>query len=910
MGAWRHIWSRLMVDERRLAAHENIIQAEKMPEASQSILEFLARDARTTPDAVARWSLEKRADRLSRAPGIHPTNLGVMIAMFLVKHQAPMIARMLDIAEVPNANGVIDARTQTEPVTTEQLARGIRAIESEFPPRDVSIYLDAMEAQGLALWKNVAEARRVAKAAPGSDSEPRPAAGGAAPSLTPTPSPAVALPRAPLPPATDPSRDAVIFDGEPHFADIERLSALDHLLMEQSIASAAGTVGAVSRDRLRAIAEELIKLNASRHRSWFHLGFLDVIEGREPEPDAVEASERDRGWYFAGAIRGFERKGKRTGIVALFDRFPTEARRLLGDRHEATGESARALFEALCDAGRRAEAVAALAATAVSKDRGPLFELLLEEAKALLSKSKAADAMPVVARLVEGIDAHRRRNAHLRAGIADEAMLLRALALRLHGGFEQAAQVLAPLRSSPVASVAARAASDSGLIECRIRSLNEVRLPATAHDLAATARSLVPGLSSFERGAAPENPHRAQADYALGVFHLASGDVDAARVPLERATAALLGGDAVAEGHGVLPRARLYVGLALAESLDVGRAGEALDHTVEGARALREEVRPYLLARTLTALATTSSDVAARAIASLYEIVGERLLDAAAGTGLLSAHADLREALAVRMEDPRRSRVGRSSDASGLLRDSLACSDVSRATRALSTLEELADDADGRARLLRVLSDRSNYDPAWDAAEALDAKVRLFEAEGRYAEAANLLTAAAHEVLSKGDDRGLAVAEGLVDRIDGYGIAKPDVGLSARIEALHRATVPDPPRASRPTGRVYFVGGNEVQARYEPWLRDEAARRWPDVSLDFDFTGWSSNWGRELPRIETCIADAGAVVVMRYIRTMLGRAVRETCGRHGKSWVACTGHGRESMMGAIERAVACLPAGD
>jgi len=241
------------------------------------------------------------------------------------------------------------------------------------------------------------------------------------------------------------------------------------------------------------------------------------------------------------------------------------------------------------------------------------------------------------------------------------------------------------------------------------------------------------------------------------------------------------------------------------------------------------------------------------------------------------------------------------------MRRALACADIPRATRALSNLEDLSDDAEGRARLLHLLEDRTNYDPAWDATEATDARVRLLEAEGRYAEAAVLLTATAHEALSKEGERGLAVAAGVLDRIDAYGIERPEPGLGARIDALRRVATPEAPASRRATGRVYVVGGNEVQARYEAWLREEAARRWPDVALAFDFTGWSSNWGRVLPTIEGHVADAGAIVIMRFIRTMLGRALREMCGRHGKPWVACTGHGRDSLLGAIERAVALLP---
>jgi hypothetical protein len=75
------------------------------------------------------------------------------------------------------------------------------------------------------------------------------------------------------------------------------------------------------------------------------------------------------------------------------------------------------------------------------------------------------------------------------------------------------------------------------------------------------------------------------------------------------------------------------------------------------------------------------------------------------------------------------------------------------------------------------------------------------------------------------------------------------------------------------------------------------------VTLTFDFTGWSSNWGRSLDVIERRIAASDAVVVMRFIRTLLGRTVRALCSEHDRPWVACTGHGRDSLLAAIEQAV-------
>ncbi len=42
---------------------------------------------------------------------------------------------------------------------------------------------------------------------------------------------------------------------------------------------------------------------------------------------------------------------------------------------------------------------------------------------------------------------------------------------------------------------------------------------------------------------------------------------------------------------------------------------------------------------------------------------------------------------------------------------------------------------------------------------------------------------------------------------------------------------------------------------------------------------------------------------MRFVRTMLGKALRTRCGELEVPWVACTGSGRASMLRSIEQAV-------
>jgi len=72
----------------------------------------------------------------------------------------------------------------------------------------------------------------------------------------------------------------------------------------------------------------------------------------------------------------------------------------------------------------------------------------------------------------------------------------------------------------------------------------------------------------------------------------------------------------------------------------------------------------------------------------------------------------------------------------------------------------------------------------------------------------------------------------------------------------------------------------------------------PGLRVDFVHTNMSSNWGRQFEDMQTKLGAADAVVVMRMIRTQLGRSIRQSC----RIWVPCVGHGKESIKRAIVRA--------
>ena len=105
---------------------------------------------------------------------------------------------------------------------------------------------------------------------------------------------------------------------------------------------------------------------------------------------------------------------------------------------------------------------------------------------------------------------------------------------------------------------------------------------------------------------------------------------------------------------------------------------------------------------------------------------------------------------------------------------------------------------------------------------------------------------------------------------------------------------------------VLFVGGNETQEQYRHLLDAEIRDRYAgSTSVEWFFSGWSSNWMKVAESIESTLRSRqpSAVVLMTFVRTNFGQWVRRTAGENGLPWVACTGHGRASMARAVDRAV-------
>jgi hypothetical protein len=284
-------------------------------------------------------------------------------------------------------------------------------------------------------------------------------------------------------------------------------------------------------------------------------------------------------------------------------------------------------------------------------------------------------------------------------------------------------------------------------------------------------------------------------------------------------------------------------------------------------------------------------------------------IDALASAEMLRKLPEARAALRARAATGGRPRRDRFLDYERALKACLRAGDREGAAAALDGIEDIANDEPVRGLFLELLADPDRHGDIWGEDEVDEARYRLCDRARRFDEAVAALERLGHRLVGRAEDD---EARDIVDRIRAYG-REPDPQLVARVEGVRGPPAAAPlvagPGAAEARGRVFVIGGNEVQAAYDRKLREWAAARWPNVELDLEHPGWSSNWGRQVDGWGERLAKAGAVVLMRFVRTQLGRTIRARCSEQDTPWVPCTGHGKASLERAIERAVQLLPRG-
>lgn len=708
------------------------------------------------------------------------------------------------------------------------------------------------------------------------------------------------------------------------------LNDLDNLLILALVGTLQKVLGSLTHDQISAAVDELVHLNSSRHQSYFHSGFRDVLFDRPVVRERPEDNDYRRRWRWAGAICGWARRGEWDRIVEEYNG-NSVVRRLGDGKSRATDEAALHIVDALWRRGsdEKIEAIAEFLAPASlrSPSSAPLIEKVVQIGTELLRADRIpeADAMfGLVLRVAPELEdsgrgeqseiflTARRRRAHClqRLDQRDRARLL--------------LEELVTLENDP--NRLAEDYADLGLIEGGFRELADVSLPLRRRDLADFLDRLREGRRNYRRSAGDHPlpgresavtegaPFSAHGHYCLGV--LALGEAVSARGEHQEehyrnAKRHLLSARnrfaarPASYGGSLVNRAALYLGVA--------RVGDPEPTDLAHAtRLMREALRegallpPYLVDDILEVLEVLGArdDLSSFASALIAHHDDDALDELSDNEAVMRDCPDVRDRL--------RERALRAGPSEAAARDFQAClagylkaGALDEALEVLGQLESLAVRRIGTREFAKLLRDR-RYEPAWEPEEAEIARARCLEAEGSFVDALGVLRSLVFR-LAAGNK--LLEAEGFLERIRGYGLPVDSYGdLEGRVSALRlqqeeqESAATESRTPNRTPVRILFVGGDERQERVEDRVRAELGRRDPDVRITFVYTGWSPNWNRSLGKVRRHLRSHDALVLMRFVPTLLGREIRKACGT--KQWRPCCHAGPRVMVTSILAAAA------
>lgn len=671
------------------------------------------------------------------------------------------------------------------------------------------------------------------------------------------------------------------------------LSPLDDLITDAIVDSRQRVAGALKKREIIKTVDEFVSLNGRRHKSWFHAGFRDALFDLPVGRDLPAQNEARARWYWAGAVTGLARSKSWRRLVELHD--AEESVRSLGDgRDRASRISGFLVAKALQKEHRTSELVAFTGARLARRPK--VFQLLLDAGTASLRSRNIGIAKSVFALLMDAAQVSAPSGPSARQLL--DARRRMAHCMRLldeHQGAEDLLTALLEEEQAP--GVRAMLHADIGLLKGGFTLLDEVRIPSEGADLRDFVDRLTLGEEDFRR--AVEDAHAEYAchgHYCLGVLALSGaalgeGSFGNAEMHLERAHAPIRGGSDYPSS--LKAQTDLYLGIAkahLIQAADLQHAAKLIDSGL-----LETAIPRHLIATTIEHLAFSDESIASVA-GRLIESDDDDVLDALADTALLKAHAPLANALRERAGSSGRPGDLAVKDLRTALCGFLAIGDQKAAGETLDQLEQRATFGTGVAEFLELLSEPARYEPAWDKEDAAVASARCLEADGRYLEAMAKLLPWFHRHLSKDE---FSTAEDILERIQRYGLDSANIAdLTGRLEGASDGEADLSEHKLRPT-TILVVGGNETQSKLAGSVEAKVAKEDPLLTVEFVHTGWNSNWSPYIDQIGSRIATVDGVVIMRFIRTTLGKHVRRLCGEHGVLWRFCYAGGQ----GAIQRAI-------
>lgn len=711
-------------------------------------------------------------------------------------------------------------------------------------------------------------------------------------------------------------------------AEVARLGTLDRVLITEAVRAVAGETGAMTVEHIEDAIDELVGANSRRYQSYYHRGFLDSLLGRPIRLVGPEMNELRKVWVLAGYVTARVRANDALGVIdtvkANIDVFAA-----LGHPGAVgAAESVVALvIEAYDSAGQHLPLAEVLTPDVAAAAGRKAWELLLAIARDLYRSRKNAESDRFLDILEDAV-----AGAYVPLEFVVELQRRRAQCRKAFGAFADAIAAFDALLPNCGAGNRSSVLCDIGLAQGAFRWLVEVRIPTDRNQAGDMLRRIELGKPRYTEALACLGADDANAPFVLGIAellgvvdgragHSAATAQDMLQLAYERAIRRL----SIYRSTGVLGWIQFAYACSIFRNLDA----TLFDTSLQILRSCAEDLPAAQWPRWFVEVCIAEAlefdyDELSRLVHLLDEVapailddyLDHRMPDEIPAR-LLRHPACIARLDSLARNDARTPDVRWRAALSALRRWHLAAGttgwDADGHTEAAERVLELARVIPAvRPRLSELLASGERFEGVWSLADRLEAQAALASWDERQEDALAYLQSACRAHRAEGDQEGLEAVVGQMLEM------APEHPATLEAAAMLPQVAPDDSRAVPGAGigravRILFVGGNETQEQYGDGLREELERGRPPVHVDFEFTGWTSNWGAHLDRIVPRLGDYDGVVIMQFVRTNFGRKLNAEISKQNSAgaslvWRRCTGHGRKSMLLAIKTCAAAVVA--
>ncbi len=873
----QRLWLALEDVEKQVALSSCIVKAD----GRQSLVDLVASARNFRVKTVAKWDDDKIVEIVKSLS--FSNRFAILLLQELQIKQGVMCRDFMDALAIPNENGIATTDRIGENLQPETVHDAADLLLDEYGIRKVVLYFLTLACQRQPLqthlwtWLKGLKQREE--------------------EVTHT------EPETIEPDKADPYE---IGEGESNPSPLH-LTTLDSLVRKAIIDAKTGVVGCLQEDQVHDVVDEFISLNAARPHTYFHSGFRDAMFDLPLGKGIVSDGSR---WYWAGVIQGWAHFQSHSRIVEEYDNNPVL--RSLGDGADsATDEAVLHVTRALSINGRQGEVSDFIRLEALRRPGSELFQDMLEIGTWLLHQDDPGEARTVFDRLMEAVRSFEKQGyppAHARFLTVRRRQ---AHCLRMLLEHDKARGILAELLElDPNPNNQAMVHADLGMLAGNYNRLEDISFPQMEEDLIDFLDRLQEGSDEFRQSIVKDVPYASHGHYCLGVLALGNNRYDVAANHLERARGHFRSGR-MSYGDALIGRTDLYLGISqAARAQSAGNLTHATQIMI-GALESGETFPTYLIKPTLEGLEIgTSTDDLSKFITAVLKSGKDAALDALSSIETAIAIKEVTVAL----YDKARA-LGRCEVAASIMHDCfngyMKAGRHEDARKILDELENLATEGVGTGAFQELLLSPTNYQPVWDEEDAIVARARCLESSGDLEIALEIVRPLFNRYATRGD---LYEAEGILDNIRSYGLPEElYVQETRRLEALMHIDVESKGDSAakhfkRATGplKVLFVGGDENQAKLKRGILEILKTRAPHVEVTFIFPGWSGNWSGHLEKVKAELEKHDILVLMRYMRTHLGREIRKACGK--KQWRSCWSGGSNGIADSIRAAANAVEA--